>query len=391
MPAIPEGYAFDFASAHALTLLSVKDGDLVTTTGMRYRLLALDPSIRLMSLDVLRNIARLVDSGATVVGTKPQGTPSLADNVNEFRDIVDSLWGSGTGEHHYGKGRILGGQSISAAVTALKLKPDFSYTKSHLDSKVWFLHRHLDDGEIYFVDNRQNMAEKVQGRFRVKSRAPELWHADSGLVESVSYRQESNDTIVPFSLDPNEAVFVVFRRYSQEPEQSIVPGRLRLLGAIKGPWSVAFQPGRGAPEQAVFTRLQSWTRNPDPGIKYFSGVAEYKTTLDVPASWLVNNQQVKIDLGVVKDVAEVSVNGNLAGIAWKTPYSVDLTNLLKPGLNAISVRVANLWVNRLIGDKGSHVSPITSTTFNPYHADSPLLDSGLLGPVFVIGVGTVAK
>ena len=91
---------------------------------------------------------------------------------------------------------------------------------------------------------------------------------------------------------------------------------------------------------------------------------------------------VWLDLGDVKDVAEVAVNGKYLGILWKTPFKVDVTGALKPGSNQIVIEVTNLWVNRLIGDQQSYaVKKYTFTDFAPYKADSPLLPSGLLGPV----------
>jgi hypothetical protein len=384
LPPVPEGYAFDFASAHALTKLSVGDGALVTASGMRYRVLALDPRTKLMSLDVLRQIAQLVEAGATLAGDKPQATPSLADRETEFHTLADAVWGSGgAGEHHYGKGRIISGKSLADAIADLKLEPDFSYSKPSADTTVWFVHRRLDDGDLYFVNNRQDRVERIETRFRVSGKAPELWHADTGVMEPASYRIEDGHTIVSLTLDPHDAVFVVFREPTQQREREVPAPIRQTVSSVTGPWQVHFQSGRGAPEEATFTELKSWTTNSDSGIKYFSGTASYETTLDAPASWFASGQRVEIDLGVVKNLAEVVVNGKSAGILWKRPFRIDVTDMIKPGGNRLIVRVTNLWPNRLIGDKQPNATPIAFTTFNPYSADSPPLDSGLLGPVMV--------
>lgn len=389
LPPVPEGYAFDFASAHALTMLSVRDGALVTASGMRYRLLALAPRARLMSLDVLKQVARLADAGATVVGDKPRGTPSLADNVTDFHALADAVWGlGGAGDHRYGNGRVVSGKSLADAITYLGIHPDFSYSKSTSDTTVWFVHRQLRDGDLYFVNNRQARVERIDVRFRVTGKAPELWHADTGVMEPVSYRQDGDHTIVPLRLDSRGAVFVVFRKGAQEPKRTVADPIRQRLGSLSGPWRVHFQSRRGAPEQATFTELKSWISNPDAGIKYFSGTARYETDLNVPESWLAKDQRVEIDLGVVKNLAEVLVNGRSSGILWKPPFRTDVTDLLEPGFNRLSVRVTNLWPNRLIGDKQPNATPIAFTTFNPYSADSPLLDSGLLGPVLILRVTT---
>jgi hypothetical protein len=392
LPPIPDGYAFDFANAHALTMLSVREGDLVTASGMHYRLLALDPRVRVLSLDVLKTIAQLVGAGATVVGDKPIATPSLADNEVEFHALTDALWGDGaTGDHRYGAGRILAGKSLSDAVVQLQLTPDFTYSSHYGNSTVWYAHRHLEDGELYFVNNRQDRAEQIEARFRVNGRAPELWHADTGVIEPASYRQEDHQTIVPLHLDPHDALFVVFRKPAQQHERDVAESIRKPLVVISGPWEVHFQTKRGAPERATFTDLRSWSTDADAGIRYFSGTASYETIFRAQASWLVKGRRVEIDLGAVKNLAEVIVNGKSAGIVWKAPFRADITRLLQIGMNQLTVRATNLWPNRLIGDKQPTLVPVTSTTFNPYDANSPLLESGLLGPVTLHSVTLAAS
>jgi hypothetical protein len=179
---------------------------------------------------------------------------------------------------------------------------------------------------------------------------------------------------------------VVFRGQSQQREHKVAQPVRQVLGTVAGPWHVRFQSGRGAPEQTTFQELGSWTLNSDPAIKYFSGTASYETTLYPPESWLRKDQRVELDLGTVKNVAEILVNGNSAGIVWKWPFRIDISDLLKPGPNALTVRVTNLWPNRLIGDKQPGAKPIAFTTFNPYSADAALPDSGLLGPVRILSV-----
>ena len=120
-----------------------------------------------------------------------------------------------------------------------------------------------------------------------------------------------------------------------------------------------------------------------PGIKYFSGTATYRRTLDVQRAWLAGGSHVELDLGAVKSLAEVLVNGRSLGILWKAPYRIDMTDALKSGGNQLEIRVTNLWPNRMIGDKQPGAAKIAFATLDPYKADSPLLESGLLGPVRV--------
>jgi hypothetical protein len=382
LPPIPEGYAFDFVSAQALRKLSVRDRLVTTASGMRYRLLAIDPRARLMSMDVLKQIAQLVAAGATVVGDKPQATPSLADDVSAFHTLADAVWGQGgRAEHRYGSGAVLSGQSLSEAIAAIRLPPDFTYSKPKADTTVWFVHRRLQDGDIYFINNRQDQIEQIEAKFRVDGKVPELWHAETGAVEPISYRQNGGHTIVPLQLDPQDAVFVVFRKHTTRSESVVARLTREPLKVMSGSWDVHFQSGRGAPDRARFRELRSWTTFPDPGIKFFSGTARYEATVTVPEPWLSNDQHLEIDLGVVKNIAEILLNGRSVGIVWKRPFRLDITRFLRPGKNMLAIRVTNLWQNRLIGDMQPNAVRRTVTTFNPYNANSPVIESGLLGPV----------
>ena len=382
LPPVPAGYAFDFINASALTVLAVKDGLIEAPSGSRYRAIVLDPRIKKMSLDMLRSIARLVREGAIVVGEKPLETPSLADDEAVFKNLTSSLWGDGSaGERGYGFGKILAGRTLEKVLLGLRIAPDFRTLDDRPDSSIRFVHRHLTQGDLYFVDNGLDREQRIEADFRVNGLTPELWHADTGEIEPASYREHDGRTIVPLTLGRYDAVFVVFRKPIEQTERTIPEWAHTSLMEVRGPWMLSFQSGRGAPAQVRLETLSSWSENKNPGIRYFSGVAEYKTTLIAPRSWFDDNRYVEIDLGQVKNIAEVRINGKLAGTCWKAPFRLEVRRLLRPGSNEIAIRVANLWVNRLIGDKQPSASPVAVTTLNPYGADSPLLESGLLGPV----------
>jgi hypothetical protein len=159
------------------------------------------------------------------------------------------------------------------------------------------------------------------------------------------------------------------------------------LAAVEGPWEVRFQPDRGAPDQITLDKLGSWHESGDAGVKYFSGTAAYSKTLQAPAAWFQPGAQLWLDLGDVKNIAEVIVNGKPLGVVWKTPFRVELSGALKPGGNRLEVKVTNLWVNRIVGDQQPGAArKYTFTSQQFYRADSPLLPSGLLGPVEVVRV-----
>lgn len=383
---VPDGYHFDFVNADALlNKLSVQGGRLVTPSGMNYRVLVLDPNSRFMSLPVLRKIRDLTSQGALVVGNKPVATPSLADDQKEFDRLTNELWGSGVGPRTVSKGQIFANQKLAEVLASLRVGPDFEYAKPQPDTKLLFVHRALSDGEIYWVDNRNNLAQLVDATFRVQGKAPELWHPDTGDIEPAGYRIANGRTTVSLRLNPGEAVFVVFRKPATSDSRVLPVQVERPTFQLDHAWEVSFQPDRGAPAKASFNKLISWSESSDPGIKYFSGTATYSQTFNAPADWFKPGARLWLDLGDVKNLAEVLVNGKALGVIWKTPFRVDVGDTLKVGANRLEVRVTNLWVNRLIGDQQPNVArKYTYTTQDFYQANSPLLPSGLLGPVRLI-------
>lgn len=385
-PPIPAGYGFDYINADALIHdLSSADGALIARSGVRYRLLGLDPNSQQMSLPVLRAIHRLVENGAVVAGPKPTNDPSLADDPKEFEHLSTELFGDGTGIHSVGQGTIYAGVSLGDALNAIRVSPDFDHGPVEPDANLQFVHRKLPDGDLYFVDNRSDRATSVNASFRVTGKVPELWRAEDASRERVSFTMTPGRTTIPLKLEPWGAVFVVFRQSTGDTSYT-EPARIeRPLATLDGEWKIDFQRGRGAPASITVDRLESWTQHTDNGVKYFSGIATYTKTIYAKAAWVGKNAEVWIDLGDVKNLAEVSLNGQSLGVLWHAPYRINISRAIKPGANELSIKVINAWVNRMIGDQQPGVAtPITFTDVKPYNAHSPLLVSGLLGPVRVL-------
>jgi hypothetical protein len=384
-PDIPAGFGFDYINADALIHeLSVTDGRIVTKSGMEYKVLGLDPYSRHMSLPVLRAIYKLVASGAIVAGPKPLDDPSLADDRAEFAKLSSELFGDGSGTHKVGKGTVYAGQKLGDVFSALQVHPDFDYSKRDSNANVEFAHRKLSDGDIYFVDNRSEHEQAIDATFRVKGKVPELWRAETGNSEPASFRVADECTTLPLRLEPWGSVFVVFRQPTNETSHTVPEIAQTKLATITGPWNLNFQPGRGAPESIVLSQLTDWSQSQDPGVKYFSGVGTYKKTVQVPSEWFRKGSRIWIDLGDVKNLAVVTVNGKEVGETWHAPYRVDATPALQAGTNEITIKVVNAWVNRLIGDEQPGAVKITFADVKPYKTSSPLLPSGLLGPVTLI-------
>jgi hypothetical protein len=386
LPEIPQGYNYDFVNADGLIkLLTVNNGKLVTPNGMEYRVLVLDSNARQMSLPVLRKIRDLVMEGAVITGAKPARTPSLSDNPEEFKEIVNKLWANENGENAVGKGKIYGGKTLQEVLNIMKITPDFTFTKPEDNTNLLFVHRKLNDIDIYWVDNRNNRSETLEASFRVNGKAPELWHADNGVIEPASYTISKGLTTLPLVLDPHDAVFVVFRKKAGKSSLTVARPVETVLATIQGPWIIKFQPERGAPEQITLDSLSAWDQNTNPGVKYFSGTGTYNKNMNFSEEWLTPGNELWLDLGKVKNLADVSINGKSIGIIWKPPFRINITNAVKKGANTLEIKVTNLWVNRLIGDLQPGVrNKFTYTTMPFYKADSPLQPSGLLGPVQII-------
>jgi hypothetical protein len=333
-----------------------------------------------MSLPVLKKIQKLVKAGASISGVEPQSTLSLSDNQAEFENIVKAIW-------HSNNPKVFTGKTISEVLNQLNIPPDFTYTKPSSDTKLMFVHRKSSDRDIYWINNRNDRIEDVEATFRITGKIPELWFAETGTTEPLSYTIAEGTTKVKLHMEPNDALFVVFKDKAVKNSVELPAVKVKKLTSIEGPWNVSFQKDRGAPASATFDKLTSFTDNSDPRIKYFSGTATYTKTITAPAQWFTKNSELWLNLGDVKNLAEVIVNGKSLGILWKQPFSINVSNAIKVGQNKVEIKVTNLWVNRLIGDAQPGVSnKITYTTMPFYQANSTLLPSGLVGPVQIFTI-----
>ena len=525
-PTVPAGHDYDGCDYETLARATVKDGKVVLPSGTAYRVLALAESDS-MTPQTLAVVEKLVKAGATVVGVKPIKSPSLAGYPQadgEVKKIADELWGQPTAAGRaVGAGRVYGSLTVADALNDLHLAADFA-ADAKTQSRIMAVHRKTESAELFFISNQLYQATNVECSFRVAGKVPELWHADTGVIEPVPvYREADGVTVIPMFFPPAGSVFVVFRdaprptdwvtavRTTQDaaallsptlrivkaiyqpiggsggkdvtdrvrrawdsdaelrasntemggdPKPDVVkelvidylidgkPARLTLaenerfalptvpwttpsvelrrddtgqlkarvwsagevdltfssgktwhhtapaaapVKAIDGAWDIYFPKGRGAPAKTTLATLGSWTTNADNGVKYFSGTATYRKTITLNPALFGNGKAIELDLGEVKNLAEVTLNGQNLGVLWKPPFRLDISRTAKAGENRLEVKITNLWSNRLIGDETLPKEQRTTwTTFNPFTAKSPLLPSGLLGPVTVRSTDEIA-
>jgi hypothetical protein len=398
--------------------------------------------------ELLKRLADLVIAGATIVWPRPSISPGLRDYPRcdkEIAAMARELWGPKDkpgGDRRVGKGRVIWGKTPRQVLLDDGVLPDFEYRPlaQSQQQRLAYIHRRVGDVEIYYIANRdtQNWIDAAC-LFRVQGKSPELWHPDSGEIKrQVVFDEKDGRTWMPLRLPPAGSVFVVFRSRSdavrivsaekdgktlfsprmagemdlsslgidadEEHPAAVVasqPGdyvlrsadgkhfsaRVETLPApltLLGPWKLRFISGPGAPKQLLLDKLASWTKHDNPNIRYFSGTAAYRTEFSLPQEYLGKNSSVYLDLGIVKNLAEIRLNDRECGLLWKVPFRLDVTTVVKPGRNQLEVRVTNLWPNRLIGDTFlPEKKRSTHTNVSVFNRQSPLLESGLLGPVEV--------
>ena len=220
--------------------------------------------------------------------------------------------------------------------------------------------------------------------FRVSGKKPKLLHADTGLIEDVSYRMAGGRTHIHLDMVPDDAVFILFTKDTDAGELELPRRYVSMVQSIGGAWDVEFLNRDGSTlKKAGFGKLQGFEKSADPDIRYFSGTAVYSKTFEFYGN---GSGQYILDLGKVFNMAHVYLNGVDLGLAWKVPYRLDVSEALMDGDNRLEVRVINSWVNRLIGDEQPGAARSTYIAYRQYWPEDELLPSGLLGPVRIVAV-----
>ncbi|MEA5403320.1 glycosyl hydrolase [Arcicella sp. DC2W] len=357
LPNIPTGFEFDFVNSSALlNAIQAKNGQLIAKSGNTYKVLILDESAKYMTLPVLKKIKLLADAGVKIIGTKPEKSPSLTDNESDFKKLADEIWS----------------KTNVTVFNKINLKPDVII--SSVKNKILYRHRQSSDQDIYWFNNRGEEPTNAEVSFKVSGKIPALWNPQTGKTEKVSYKVVDGRTIIPLKFESWDAYFIIFKGKTTTKSYTKIASKESLITPITSIWKASFN------DKIIdFEKLISWSENPDADIKYFSGTATYEnaftlTNLDKSGNYI-------IDLGDVKHIAEVIINGKNVGTAWKKPFKLDISEAVRIGKNSIQIKVSNLWVNRLIGDAQPNAKKTTFTTIPFYRKDAQLLPSGLLAPI----------
>jgi hypothetical protein len=458
-PPSPAGPAFDGCPPETLLASAgVEDGRIAFPDGTSYRVLVL-PERETMTPALLKKVRDLVEAGATVIGPRPRKSPSLSGYPEcdaAVERLAAEIWGPCDGEevteHAFGLGRVVwvrgskgagapaspridpadplaaGQETWSVGVPPLDDPPqygDFAVVMDVLEKTrvdpdfvseppLRWTHRRDGGAEIYFLANPQPRPVEAAAAFRVSGKRPELWDPLTGATRGLkSYHENDRRTAITVRFEPFQSFFMIFR----EAGPSAARGPATAFGddfpvaadfaSLSGPWEVSFDPSWGGPDKIVFENLDDWSLRPEDGIRHYSGTAVYRRTFDLPRSGPPVSRRLWLDLGTVKNIAAVRLNGRDLGVVWCAPWRIDITEAAKAKGNRLEIRVANLWPNRLIGDereppdaeygRGGRLarwpewllegtprpsaSRLTFSTWKHFTMDSPLLPSGLLGPV----------
>ena len=389
-PEIPDGYSYDYINAEViLNRLSVRDGRFVLPDNMSYKVMVL-PSLETMRPEVLAKIEEFVAQGGVVLGSKPKNSPSLQNYPQcdeELNNLANKLWegeySNGKLTNYYGKGILLDGYELDEVFELIKVEKDVEAG----EAPILWTHRTSPEMEIYFITNQSEEEISIEPSFRVEGLEPQLWDAVTGEIRVLNdFKIENGRTIVPLKMEAHRSWFVIFSNakgkeiktefLSNFPEANII-------ATINNSFEVNFENKEIGPKQNItFDVLEDWSKSPNDSIKYYSGIATYKTNFSIAE--IPEAGDLYINLGEVAVMAEVKINGEKVGGVWISPYRLNVSDFIQVGENQLEIEVANLWRNRLIYDKKLPEKERYSwTVVEDIREDEEPHPSGLLGPVTI--------
>ena len=427
---VASGYDFDCVNDDLLQHHSeICDGKIIIN-GYTYSALIL-PRVRFLAPETLAVVERFARGGGAVfaLNTLPQKTTGLLQHTEreqQLAEMMQTLFEAKGGARKVGAGMTYflpacGGfdylthwspgsieweatepltPAYAQFIAALRehLIPDFEMADKPLSDGLTFRHTRIGGVDAWFICNLQPNAVRTEIILNTKERCPQIWNPMSGQIHAAAKSRVTADgrLVMAVDLQPWESFFALL---TAQPDAALPPAcELRQDNSypVAGTWAVEFSGLGGIQKKMEFPKLVDWTTLPE--LKNYSGTAQYSLEMDLPANVASENKTVLLDLGEVREVAQVWVNGMDAGKVWMQPYQVDVTKLLKPGKNKIQISVANLLWNYAAGltrpnpipqelqayygtNWEQHYSGWNSLQAEKQHFKNDRLPSGLLGPV----------
>ena len=335
------------------------DADAIDSVGLPYKALIL-PGIDRLPVATYEKILDFARRGGIVIATRrlPATAPGFLHAQEEsarLREISQTLFhGEGATGHFVEDERGLGSALAKYATPDMTLAPR--------TPEIGFIHRKLAEGDLYFVANTSNETKQVQAHFRDAARHVELWDAFSGEASGLADPQK-----IELDLAPYESRLIFF----SDGAKAALPQpkrRENVVMDLSRQWQVTFGE-TGAVTQ--MDRLTSWTD--DAKTQFFSGLATYRKSFELPQSALHTGARLFLDFGAgtpqelpsppgetnmkayldapIREAARVYVNGKSAGIVWRPPYRVEVTGLVHEGANEVRIAVGNTAINELAGQR----------------------------------------
>jgi hypothetical protein len=407
---LDSGHNLDFVDDGILDQHGTVANGTLVFGDLKYNVVVL-PNIQRIPLATMEKFAAFSDSGGLLIATGqlPSVVPGVlatADDQAKLAALVQRLF-----QGPDAKGVFLPDPTGLGPAIAKKLRADVAYTV--VRPEMGFVHRQTAAADIYFVVNTSNQPVSDTAIFRVTGAQPEWWNPLTGTASPATVAMRYADgTAVPVNLPAYGSTFLVFT-HRQLPTPPAAPAALPAALDLSKDWTVTFKnanPATADPAPVQLDDLRSW--NELPGMQYFSGTGTYDKDVTVPAELLQPGLTVNLDFGPgapmdesegrpqngmrayytpsVREGAEVFVNGQRAGAAWCPPYTVDVTSLLKPGVNHLEIVAANLATNDMA--EPDHWEPdyaaLDQKYGNRFSAQGMDLiesfPSGLLGPVKLV-------
>jgi hypothetical protein len=409
-----DGYDYDVVNSDIiLHRMTVKDGKICLPHGQYYEVLVL-PAGNKFNPQVLKKIMQLVSEGATVIGPRPSESYGLTDTATMNKSVRESaalLWGKCDSihvqENQLGNGKVIWGKTIRDVLNEKGIHPDVRVADDSIPDAIDYIHRISGGTDIYFIHNKTHERLNTTIHFRVRNKVPEFWDPQTGEKFTIAtFRSTDRGLEIPLSLGEHGSCFIVFTdenaggqgtlslpereiKYTQHGEVMLQPLPVKELS---GPWEVRFQHQSATPVSCTLDKLTSWHLSEDSAIRYFSGTASYRKNFILSAEILVPGKIYFLELNHVKEIAEVYLNGNKLGLHWHPSFRFDITPYLKAGENSIVIDVVNSINNLLVGDARkpdqfritrSNISKLPNAWTTEF-SNAPLIEAGLLGPVFIL-------
>ena len=411
LPAIFEaGYNLDFFDEDSFKQVGRVDNGSLILGQNKYKVVVL-PNVERISIETYRKFEEFVRGGGILIATRrtPSEQPGFQSKETDHQQVValsrQLFEGSAARGHFVADEK----QELRSTLQRL-LPPDVELAPASSD--VGFVHRRTAAAEIYFIANTSNSSQRFKATFRARGMKPEWWNPLTATVQpAIVEGQTKTGTTLTLELPPYGSRVLVFSKRALpspvessagSPESSGASTDAETIDLSRG-WRVSFGPD-GTP--TLMQELSSWTDN--DATRYYSGVATYEKELNVTAELLKENQELSLDFGPgsaipiqslrngmqawydgpVREAAVVYVNDNRVGALWCPPYSLDVTGMLRPGVNKIRVMVGNTAMNYMAGHSLPDYRLLNlryGERFQPQDMDKVQpIASGLLGPIRLI-------